>query len=281
MVLSIARKRWTWRSKSPQCSQCQLKVLYAFDKVPIILGDDETEHFIERVMNKGREILARGRQRTCTKPASNSAPTLSKALPPKPFCASRRLEGCDLIVMGSRGLGMVQGLLLGSVSYRVLHHATFQCWSCIESMIAQGRWHATSYALSLKDSSLSVAINRDDIVACDRAGRLYSVYRDGRHHRRSLNGTVLQKWTADRTSAPLAESSRSRSTDRCRRRAVSGNCARALAAPAWEWVTPPDHSSALDDLLSVIERAAHFDSARPSDAERFAEVYAANVARSV
>ena len=64
-------------------------------------------------------------------------------------------------------------------------------------MIAQGRWHATSYALSLKDSSLSVAINRDDIVACDLAGRLYSVFHDGRHQRRSLNGTVLQKWTTD------------------------------------------------------------------------------------
>ena len=42
-----------------------------------------------------------------------------------------------------------------------------------------------------------MAINRDEIVACDGAGRLYSVYRDGRHHRRSLNGTVLQKWTTD------------------------------------------------------------------------------------
>ena len=59
-------------------------------------------------------------------------------------------------------------------------------------MIAQGRWHATSYALSLKDSSASVAIKGDHIVACDLAGRLYSVFHsspDGRsqHYRRSLN----------------------------------------------------------------------------------------------
>ena len=35
-----------------------------------------------------------------------------------------RLDGRDLIVTGLRGQGMALGLLPGSVSYRVLHHAT-------------------------------------------------------------------------------------------------------------------------------------------------------------
>jgi hypothetical protein len=144
-------------------------------------------------------------------------------------------------------------------------------------MIVQGRWHATSYALSLKDSSLSVAINRDDIVACDRAGRLYSVFHAGRHQRRSLNGTILQKWTppvgtTERQRCWLIDSEADQVIDYAA--AQFQQLHGALGSPDWEWITPPDQSSALDDLLHVIERAAHFNNVVARlDAARFAEVY--------
>jgi hypothetical protein len=141
-------------------------------------------------------------------------------------------------------------------------------------MIAQGRWHTTFYAISLKDSSLSVAINGDYIVVCDRAGRLYSVYRAGLHHRRSLNGTILQKWTTDeRQRRWLDQTEADQLLDD-----AAGNFRQlraALGAPDWEWVTPPGQSSALDELWQVIELAARFDSVTARlDAARFAEVYA-------
>jgi Radical SAM superfamily len=141
-------------------------------------------------------------------------------------------------------------------------------------MIAQGRWHTTSYAISLKDSSLSLAINGDHIVVCDRAGRLYSVFRAGLHYRRSLNGAILQKWTTDeRQRCWLDQTEADQLIDD-----AAGQFRQlqaALGAPDWEWVTPPDRSSALDDLLKVIEQAARFDRVTARlDAARFAEVYA-------
>ena len=106
-----------------QCSNCKLKVLYVFDKVPLVLGDDETERFIERAMSRGREILAEATLHLHGSELEFSMDTVEGPAA-EAILRVAELEGCDLIVMGSRGLGMVQGLLLGSVSYRVLHHAT-------------------------------------------------------------------------------------------------------------------------------------------------------------
>jgi nucleotide-binding universal stress UspA family protein len=109
--------------KIAQCSHCPIKIVYAFDKVPAILGDEETEHFIERVMNRGREILAEAAQRV---QGTGVECSMDNAEGPAAEAILRvaQLEASDLIVIGSRGLSMLQGILLGSVSYRVLHHAT-------------------------------------------------------------------------------------------------------------------------------------------------------------
>lgn len=117
-----SRKALDLAIKIAQCSEGKLKVLYAFDKVPTVFGDDETEHFIERAMSKGRDILAEAT--TCLRGTNIEFTTdIVEGPAAEAILRIAQAEGCDLIVMGTRGLGMVQGLLLGSVSYRVLHHA--------------------------------------------------------------------------------------------------------------------------------------------------------------
>jgi nucleotide-binding universal stress UspA family protein len=117
-----SRKALDTAVKVAQCSNCKIKILYAFDKVPFVLGDDETERFIERAMSKGREVLAEAALGLRDLGVDFST-DIVEGPAAEAILRIAAMENCDLIAMGSRGLGMVQGLLLGSVSYRVLHHA--------------------------------------------------------------------------------------------------------------------------------------------------------------
>lgn len=47
--------------------------------------------------------------------------------PSREIVNAARTQGADVIVMGSRGLGDLQGLLLGSVSHKVSHAAPCSC----------------------------------------------------------------------------------------------------------------------------------------------------------
>jgi hypothetical protein len=141
-------------------------------------------------------------------------------------------------------------------------------------MIAQGQSKTTGYTISLKDSSLTLAIGERDIVAYDLGGRLYSVFKDGRHHRRSLSGGILQKWQTEqgRQRRWLDPDEGDRLIDGAARQLQQ--LIADLNSPNWIWLTPPDSSARLLDYLSALERAARFDSAAASwDAARFRHVY--------
>jgi hypothetical protein len=141
-------------------------------------------------------------------------------------------------------------------------------------MIIRGRWRATDYTVSLKESSLAVAIGEQPIIVCDHTGRLYSLYTDSRHHRRSLSGQVLQKWqgSAGRERQWLDQAAADVLIDFAADQLQQ--LLAALSALDWTWLTPPDQSASLTEIVKVIERGAQFDHVRArSDAARFAEVY--------
>ena len=117
-----SQKALTLAIKIAQHSDCKLKVLFAFDKVPTVLGDDQTERFIERAMSRGRDVLGEAAARLSGTGLDFTTDNVEGPAAEAILRVAQN-EACDLIIMGSRGLGMMQGLLLGSVSYRVLHHA--------------------------------------------------------------------------------------------------------------------------------------------------------------
>lgn len=81
------------------------------------------ESVIEDAQENGQNIIKEGLSQI---PAAISATSsVEIGLPPDKIVEIARKNKADLIVIGSRGLGVLQGILVGSVSSYVVHHA--QC----------------------------------------------------------------------------------------------------------------------------------------------------------
>ena len=78
------------------------------------------EKFAEQILGAAERALRRkGVTQVVTKTATGD--------PAKQILACAEAEGTDLIVTGSRGLGTLKGLLVGSVSQKVSHLAPCSC----------------------------------------------------------------------------------------------------------------------------------------------------------
>lgn len=103
-------------------AQSELVLVHAHDKIPSYLGDPNFQQAVNRAVIAGRELLETAAKRA----RAAGVQVMTNVLEGPPAEAILRVaeaEHCDLIVMGSRGLGQLKGLLLGSVSERVLQHA--------------------------------------------------------------------------------------------------------------------------------------------------------------
>lgn len=87
------------------------------------------------MMPLSRELLEVIGQRVCDKAselarehgATDVATSIVSAAPADAILGAAKHEKADMIVMGSRGLGRFEGLLLGAVSQRVNHLANCTC----------------------------------------------------------------------------------------------------------------------------------------------------------
>lgn len=106
-----------------ECFGADLYLIHVFPHTSDMLGYDEYEKLVARRETAGQEVLQDARQKL-----GETSVTVHEELLEGPeaeaILAVAETRQADLIVMGTRGLSTLQGLLLGSVSHKVMRHAT-------------------------------------------------------------------------------------------------------------------------------------------------------------
>jgi len=142
----------------------------------------------------------------------------------------------------------------------------------------QGRAGDEAYNVTVRDESVTVGVEGPGasrtVVACDRAGRLYSFWRDGHTWRRGLSGRLLHKWSDDRGrhwewpegvgADAVVDAAAS----------VFQRIHDAVKAVGGRWTPEPEHMRRLEVWAALLMGARFTSDNARADAERFARVYA-------
>jgi hypothetical protein len=133
------------------------------------------------------------------------------------------------------------------------------------------------FTVSLRHESLTVGLEgpgrRRTVAACDRAGRLYSFWRDGHTYRRGLGGRQLHKWHD--------ETGRHREwPDPAAGDAVVNAAAEVFArvhdavkTTTCRWSPEPAHMQRIEAWAALLMGARFTAAAARADADQFSRVY--------
>lgn len=102
--------------------QAELRLVTAYDPVPTYLGEPNLQHALDERFAQANQVLADAIQQIGEIPAELKTDVLEGPAA-EAILAVVEARGNDLIIMGTRGLGRLKGLLLGSQSQKVVSHA--------------------------------------------------------------------------------------------------------------------------------------------------------------
>lgn len=100
----------------------KLRIVVAFDKIPPFLGEPNLQRAIDSRLAEAQEILKKAVEIVGDVPAEVHT-ELIEGDAAEAIIEVARTRNSSLIIMGSRGLGRLAGLVLGSTSQKVVSHA--------------------------------------------------------------------------------------------------------------------------------------------------------------
>lgn len=112
--------------KAAELARCmnsvELRVVVAYDPIPLYLGEPNLQVVITNRKGEAEEILNTAVTELGELPCTIHTEII-EGDPASAIIEVAKVRQSDIIVMGSRGLGRLAGLLLGSTSQKVVSHA--------------------------------------------------------------------------------------------------------------------------------------------------------------
>ena len=100
----------------------EFRIVVAYDPIPLYLGEPNMQLVITNRKGEAEEVLAAAVKEVGKVPCEIHTEIL-EGDPASAILEIAKVRNSDIIVMGSRGLGRLAGLLLGSTSQKVVSHA--------------------------------------------------------------------------------------------------------------------------------------------------------------
>lgn len=97
-------------------------IVVAYDFIPPYLGEPNMQYAIDARLDEAKAIMERALREVGELPCGIRT-ELVEGSAAQAIIEVAETRECDVIVMGSRGLGTLAGLLLGSTSQKVVAHA--------------------------------------------------------------------------------------------------------------------------------------------------------------
>ena len=99
-----------------------VRIVVAFDRIPRYLGEPNLQQAIDARMKEAQTILQAAEEAVGKIPGEIHT-ELIEGSPAEAVINVAVTRESDIIVMGSRGLGTLAGLVMGSTSQKVVNHA--------------------------------------------------------------------------------------------------------------------------------------------------------------